>query len=518
MSSEHQRYSLKDQADAIAAYAETNGYETTRTYFDPGKSGLTLKQRPGLQALLAAVLDEERDFDAILVLDISRWGRFQDMDQSAYYEFLCRSAGLDVIIYCAEPFDNDGTPLSSIVKQIKRIMAAEYSRELSDKVSFARRRHAELGHHQGGPLPYGFRRISVDAAGQVRALLESGHLKPVTTDHVILAPGPPEEQKVIERIFRRYAIAGRGMRTIAAELNRENISPNRDGPWSYGRIRSVLMNELVIGNYAFAKTRVYLRSPRRHAPPDTWVRVRVFDPVISPHLFRKAEKRRLARAREMAANTALLAGLRRLWRERGSLSVAILKECPYVPCAQTFRNRFGKLSAAYAQIGYDHRRRTEITRETDDKLLIRLRNSFNTNGFVTFDTITRDETLPSYRHLYERFGSLIRAYELAGLPHDRGELVREAHRRAVRRGTARISKYSNEELLAGLRRLRDRDGYVCTRTVDADPNLPGHGTYAHRFGSWLKAVDLAGLPADRHTIAVSTAARRGLKIRKSTAP
>jgi hypothetical protein len=32
----------------------------------------------------------------ILVLDVSRWGRFQDIDESAYYEFLCRRAGMQV--------------------------------------------------------------------------------------------------------------------------------------------------------------------------------------------------------------------------------------------------------------------------------------------------------------------------------------------------------------------------------------------------------------------------------------
>jgi hypothetical protein len=29
-------------------------------------------------------------FDVILVYDVSRWGRFQDADESAYYEYLCK--------------------------------------------------------------------------------------------------------------------------------------------------------------------------------------------------------------------------------------------------------------------------------------------------------------------------------------------------------------------------------------------------------------------------------------------
>jgi len=49
------------------------------------------------------------DFSAILVYDVSRWGRFQDADESAYYEFICKEAGITVH-YCAEQFENDGSP------------------------------------------------------------------------------------------------------------------------------------------------------------------------------------------------------------------------------------------------------------------------------------------------------------------------------------------------------------------------------------------------------------------------
>ena len=39
-------------------------------------------------------------FNCILVYDISRWGRFQDADEAAYYEFICRCAGV-AVYYCA---------------------------------------------------------------------------------------------------------------------------------------------------------------------------------------------------------------------------------------------------------------------------------------------------------------------------------------------------------------------------------------------------------------------------------
>ncbi|MFM0309572.1 recombinase family protein [Paraburkholderia sp. RL17-383-BIF-A] len=48
-----------------------------RTYEDAGLSGLTLRERPALVRLLIDVRNSDRDFDTVLVLDISRWGRFQ---------------------------------------------------------------------------------------------------------------------------------------------------------------------------------------------------------------------------------------------------------------------------------------------------------------------------------------------------------------------------------------------------------------------------------------------------------
>jgi len=77
---------------------------------------------------------DQADFEYILVYDVSRWGRFQDVDESAHYEFICKQAGIKVA-YCAEQFDNDGSMISSIVKNIKRVMAAEYSRETLGKGS-----------------------------------------------------------------------------------------------------------------------------------------------------------------------------------------------------------------------------------------------------------------------------------------------------------------------------------------------------------------------------------------------
>lgn len=132
MSTDHQQYSLDNQADALARYAIDHRFHIVKAYSDAAKSGLRLKNRNGLKQLLKDVVEVRKDFRAVLVYDVSRWGRFQDSDEAAHYEFICKSAGVPVH-YCAEVFNNEGGgPLALILKALKRTMAAEYSRELSN--------------------------------------------------------------------------------------------------------------------------------------------------------------------------------------------------------------------------------------------------------------------------------------------------------------------------------------------------------------------------------------------------
>ncbi len=134
MSTEHQHYSTKNQSEAISRYAEAHRMEIVSSYADLGKSGLSLQRRDGLRQLLADVESGAAEYSAILVYDVSRWGRFQDADESAYYEYRCKRAQI-VVHYCAESFANDGSVSSALLKTIKRTMAGEYSRELSTRSS-----------------------------------------------------------------------------------------------------------------------------------------------------------------------------------------------------------------------------------------------------------------------------------------------------------------------------------------------------------------------------------------------
>ena len=119
MSTEHQQYSTSNQMDVVREYAaQTQHGDCADTYSDEGKSGLNIQGRDSLGRMLRDVESGSTDFACILVYDVSRWGRFQDADESAYYEYICRRAGVPVH-YCAEQFENDGSPVSTIVKGVQ---------------------------------------------------------------------------------------------------------------------------------------------------------------------------------------------------------------------------------------------------------------------------------------------------------------------------------------------------------------------------------------------------------------
>ena len=351
MSTEHQRYSTENQADAIRQYAERRGLEIVRTYADEGKSGLRLDGRDALKQLIADVEASRADFSTILVYDVSRWGRFQDADESAYYEYICRRAGIEVA-YCAEQFENDGSPVSTIVKGVKRAMAGEYSRELSAKVFAGQCRLIELGFRQGGPAGYGLRRVLVDEHGLMKTELHRGEHKSLQTDRVILVPGPEAEVRIVNLIYRWFIEESLNEHDIAARLNGMRVRTDLDREWTRATVREVLTNEKYIGNNIYNRISYKLKRTRVTNTPDMWIRKDgAFQPIVPPDVFYTAQGIMRARARRYSSEE-LISRLRALYHTRGFLSGVIIDETDGMPSSAVYAYRFGSLIRAYQTVGF----------------------------------------------------------------------------------------------------------------------------------------------------------------------
>lgn len=369
MSDASQVQSTQLQVEFLRRYASEHGMHLVKVYADEGRSGLGTEGRSGFLQLIADLAAGSAGFDVLLVYDVSRWGRFQNVDQSGYYEFLCQKAGVHVV-YCAEPFINDGSPPAQLMKSIKRSMAAEYSRELSAKVFSGQRRLALLGFKQGGAATYGMRRVAVSEDGGVVRYLEQGERKPRASDRVRLVPGPADELRIVRRIFNMYNHQGKTVSAIARQLNDEAVRCG-DHRWTDYRVHSVLSKSQYWGCQSYNRTCTKLHSRLVRNPAQQWICVdNAIPAVVSPAEGALAERTR--RMRNGDEQPAVLDAIRQVFAEYGRVSYALLSCVPGMPGKLRLMRMFGTLAAACEAAGIGYPRMHELS--VAPHFLVMLRN------------------------------------------------------------------------------------------------------------------------------------------------
>ncbi|MCI3133133.1 recombinase family protein [Phenylobacterium aquaticum] len=432
MSTEHQRYSIEHQEAAIAAYAADRGYTVVRSYADAGISGLDLRKRKALQQLLADVLGGDAGFEVILTLDISRWGRFQDLDESAHYEFVCRQAGVGVE-YCAEPFENDGAPVSSLLKHMKRIMAAEYSRELSSKIRRAKRLTAAKGYWQCAEPGFGLRRMLVDEQRRPVQILEAHERKATSAYKTVLAPGPPGEVETVRRIYSLFVVGGLKRTAIARLLNREGVATNTGRPWDNSKVHRILVSRKYAGIYVYGQTSYVLGRRMGRTPPDQWITAEAAHEPIVERWMSDAAIRIVAGRQVRLDDASMIECLRGVFAKYGRLTSDLIDAEEGLPCTEVYRKRFGSLVNAYRLAGYDptHRQawiatvdrrgqRSYVRRNTgelltNDDLLARLADLLRRHGRLSRSLIDDAPELPSATICCDRLGGgLAKVYAQVG--------------------------------------------------------------------------------------------------------
>ena len=358
-STDHQQYSLENQADVIARYAAEHSFQIIKTYADT-RSGVQLKNRPALKQLLRDVVCGCFPVRAILVYDVTRWGRFQDSDESAHYEYLCKSSGAPVH-YCAELFANDGSIAGLVMKALKRSMAGEYSRELSVKVRAGLFRLAKMGYKLGGHAPYGLRRQLLDTQGRPKQILADGERKSLASEHVLLVPGAPEEIAVVQRVFHEFVNEHRSLTSIAECLNRDGILFLGGRKWCASTIIRVLTRSQYAGTQVWGRTTAFLSSRAKQLPQEQWaICEKAFSPIVSEELFHKAQEA-LANMTSRLSDEALLDRLRPVLAEHGKLDARIIENSPQCPSHSVYAHRFHGLLNVYARMGYSSPQSTQIT-------------------------------------------------------------------------------------------------------------------------------------------------------------
>ncbi len=347
---ERQENSVEIQQDQVRKFAEDNSIQIVEEYIDRGKTGLITEGREAFQRMLHDVETGKHQFDYVLVLDVSRWGRYQNTDISAYYSGLCEMHGTPVI-YASIGFAAQNDLMHTLRVNIERFQAANYSRELSTKVFKGCAKIASQGFRAGGMPPFAFHRILLDEQRNPVQVLDPGQRKSIQNQRVTLTPGAPAEIAVVKRIFRAFVQHKKTPQQIAALLNGESIASPGDKTWTAQSVRGILCNELYAGTMVYNKTTQRLKSPSHTNPRADWIRAEdAFPAIIERALFQSAQERIRKTEEERRTRYSdkdMLDRLRALYTRYGTVRASLIAGEQDMVSPATYTNHFGNLVAAY---------------------------------------------------------------------------------------------------------------------------------------------------------------------------
>lgn len=192
-----QGVSIETQQAKIEAWCELNEYELTGIYDDAGISGMSMKNRPQLQAALAAV---KKDM-ALVVYSFSRLARSSDDLIATAKQLEKRGADL---VSISERIDTTG----AAGKMLFRILAvlAEFERDLVSERTTAALAHKKATMQKYAPVPFGYK--------EVEGRLEVVH----------------EEAQLVSEILNMRE-SGHTLAAIAETMNSRGIPGKRGGTW-----------------------------------------------------------------------------------------------------------------------------------------------------------------------------------------------------------------------------------------------------------------------------------------------
>ncbi len=288
-----QENSVQIQRDHAKKFAQENDIEIIQEEADEGETGLT-SDREGFKRLFDNFINNPNPphFDFVLVYDVTRWGRWQNLNAPAHYEFLFEEKGKKVI-YVSRGFPKEGDHLiSHLQTSIERYMAADYSRQLSNKVFFGSAKISEQGYSVGGTACYGMARLLLDVNKQPIRILKKGEHKQISNERVTFAPLNDITTQTVIKIFELFTQNFHSPEQVALILNEKSIPAPQGGRWNKYKITRILTNETYTGTRIYNKRWGRLKQKSRKNPRSEWVICpNAFPGIVSLEIFNRAQIR-----------------------------------------------------------------------------------------------------------------------------------------------------------------------------------------------------------------------------------
>ena len=259
-STDMQEGSPEQQIKEIEKWSSQNDFKVIRWYIDKGKSGTTFIKRPKFTELIKDV-ENNPNFEYVLVYDESRWGRPNNPRENTYWKMHFDRYGIKVIIINSQS-KRENDIGSFVVEVVESAEASEYSKKLARATLRGSMSNAEKGFYNGGTAPYALVRIAFDkSTGALKRILKPGEQCNHFDEKVKLGLGDPLEVRILKLMFE-LRIKGYGYRGIANYLNQENIPCPRRGQWRNVNQRwSMVTVRCIIQNPAYYGALAYNRFP-----------------------------------------------------------------------------------------------------------------------------------------------------------------------------------------------------------------------------------------------------------------
>jgi DNA invertase Pin-like site-specific DNA recombinase len=218
-----EKTSLADQRAAVDGLAQQLGLTLAAAcvFTDPGRSGGTAEGRPAFMALVRYCEQHPRPRGQpghVLVLNDSRWGRFDDPEEAAYWRVVLRKAGW--VVRFAEG-DSGNPDVGVIERALHGAQASAYRRALSANSKRGLHGAARQGKYPN-KAPLGYRKSP--------------------TARLVL--GPEDEQRLVRYFFERYE-HGATLGILLREATRRWPGLRN---WCRPVIRAILVNPAYVGD------------------------------------------------------------------------------------------------------------------------------------------------------------------------------------------------------------------------------------------------------------------------------
>ena len=276
-----QKNSLVNQVEHFKKVIDNNlNWTYITSYIDEGITGTNDTKR---EQFMKMINDSKSDkFDLIITKEISRFSR-NTLDSIKYTRELLNNG---VAVFFVNDNINTILPDSELRLTIMASLAQDEVRRLSERVRFGMNRAIEKKVILGNNLLYGYKK---DKESKKLVIVE-------------------DEARVVESIFKKYAIDKLSISKIVKELNSKNIKTSMGNKFSISTVSRMIANPKYKGYYCGRKTRVvdYMTKKVNYLKEAEWYLCQDMDsipPIVTEQLWLLANNRLSKRKKQYKKTT-----------------------------------------------------------------------------------------------------------------------------------------------------------------------------------------------------------------------